>query len=143
LPIDTPEQVAAIVDAYRARWVIEEFFKALKTGCAYEKRQLETFRALVNALAIFSVVAWRLLLLRYVSRTSPDAPAIGAITPRQVRLLQRIATMKGPGVPAVKMPPNPTARDALLAIAKLGGHQEQRRPGLAGPRPRLRRSPPE
>jgi hypothetical protein len=42
LPIDIPEQVAFIVDAYRARWVIDEFFKALKTGCAIEKRQLET-----------------------------------------------------------------------------------------------------
>ena len=122
LPIDTPEQVAAIVDAYRARWMIEEFFKALKSGCAYEKRQLETFRALVNALAIFSVIAWRLLLLRYVSRSRPDAPAVEALTPRQVRLLQRLSTMKGPGVPAIKMPPNPTAADALLAVARLGGH---------------------
>ena len=33
-PIDTVEQVLRIVDWYRARWVIEEFFKALKTGCA-------------------------------------------------------------------------------------------------------------
>jgi hypothetical protein len=31
-PIATAEQVAAVVDAYRARWVVEEFFKALKTG---------------------------------------------------------------------------------------------------------------
>ena len=41
-PIDTDEQLARVVDAYRARWVIEEFFKALKTGCALEKRQLES-----------------------------------------------------------------------------------------------------
>ncbi len=122
LPIDTPEQVAAIVDAYRGRWVIEEFFKAIKTGCAFEKRQLETLRALLNALAIFSVIAWRLLVLRHVARTSPDAPAVEALTPRQVRLLQRLTTMKGPGVPAVKMPASPTATDALLAVARLGGH---------------------
>jgi hypothetical protein len=76
----------------------------------------------VNALAVFCVVAWRLLLLRYVSRTSPDAPAIEALSPRQVHLLQQIATMKGPGIPVVKMPPKPTARDALLAVARLGGH---------------------
>jgi hypothetical protein len=43
------------------------------------------------------------------------------LTPRQVRLLQRLSTMKGPGV-AIKMPPNPTAADALLAVARLGGH---------------------
>jgi hypothetical protein len=79
LPIDTPEQVAAIVDAYRARWVIEEFFKALKTGCAYEKRQLETFRALMNALAIFSVIAWRLLVLRHVASTIRAAQRLGGV----------------------------------------------------------------
>jgi hypothetical protein len=38
-PIDTPEQILAVVDGYRHRWKIEELFKALKTGCAYEKRQ--------------------------------------------------------------------------------------------------------
>jgi IS4 transposase len=44
-PIDTAEQLLTIVDQYRSRWVIEEFFKALKTGCAFEKRQLESYRA--------------------------------------------------------------------------------------------------
>ncbi len=122
LPVDTPEQVAAIVDHYRARWVIEEYFEAIKTGCNYERRQLETFRALMNALAIFSVIAWRLLLLRHVARTSPEAPAAEALTDRQVRLLHRIATMEGPGVPRIEMPDKPTAADALLAVARLGGH---------------------
>jgi hypothetical protein len=51
-PIDTPEQLAAIVDIYRARWRIEQFFKALKTGCAFESKQLESVEALVNALAL-------------------------------------------------------------------------------------------
>lgn len=128
LPIETPEQVAKVVDAYRGRWVIEEFFKALKTGCAYEKRQLETFRALANALAVFAVVAWRLLLLRHVARETPDAPATDALTVRQVRVLDRLSSMRGPGVPAVKMPPNPTAQDALLAVAKIGGHLKSNGP---------------
>jgi hypothetical protein len=42
-PITTSEQVASVVDAYRARWVVEEFFKALKTGCQIEKRQMESY----------------------------------------------------------------------------------------------------
>jgi Transposase DDE domain len=47
-PIATLEQVAAVVDAYRARWVVEEFFKALKTGCQIEKRQMESYGALAS-----------------------------------------------------------------------------------------------
>lgn len=43
-PVETIDQILAVVDAYRARWLIEELFKALKTGCSFEKRQF----ALVN-----------------------------------------------------------------------------------------------
>src|SRR5438067_6469253 len=51
-PIATEEQILSIIDAYRARWRIEEFFKALKTGCAPEKRHLESKRTLLNARAL-------------------------------------------------------------------------------------------
>jgi hypothetical protein len=128
LPVDTPEQVAFAVDAYCARWVIEEFFKAIKTGCAFERRQLETCRALLNALAVFSVIAWRLLLLRYTARTSPDAPALSVLTNQQIRVLKKLAVMKGPNVPKVVMPAEPTANDALRAVAQLGGHLESNGP---------------
>jgi len=113
-PIDTAKQVEAIVDFYRARWVIEEFFKALKTGCAYEKRQLESAHALVNALAVFTPVAFRLLYLRSLTRHAPDVSARSVVTPTQLRVLR--ATSKQ------NLPARLTARDALLAIAALGGH---------------------
>lgn len=121
-PASTEAELGNIIDAYRARWLIEEFFKALKTGCAFEKRQLETRHALMNALAIFSVVAWKLLLLRATARASPDSPADTAVTPRQVRLLKALARMRDPRIRRIQMPDNPTAQDALLAIASLGGH---------------------
>jgi hypothetical protein len=114
LPIDTPDAVAFAVDCYRARWVIEEFFKALKTGCQYETRQLESADSLLNALAIFAPVAWRLLLLRHLARNDAKAPATAALTPKQLQVLKAVA--KKP------LPPRPTARDAMLAIALLGGH---------------------
>jgi len=63
-PIDTDSAIAFAVDCYRARWTIEEFFKALKAGCQFEWRQLESAHSLLNALAILVPVAWRLLLLR-------------------------------------------------------------------------------
>ena len=72
-PIGTQEQVLRVVDWYRGRWLIEEFFKALKTGCAYEKRQLESFATLQIALALLAPVAWQLLLLRQLARAAPDA----------------------------------------------------------------------
>lgn len=114
LPIDSEQAITFVVDCYRARWSIEEFFKALKTGCQFEKRQLESAHSLLNALAILAPVAWRLLLLRHLSRAKDPGPAINALTPKQLEVLRAVA--KKP------IPKRPTARDALLAIAALGGH---------------------
>ncbi len=114
-PIETTEHVAAVVDHYRARWMIEELFKALKTGCAFEKRQLESQASLENALALFLPIAWRLLLLRHMAQHRPDEPAERALTKTQIRLL-RLKSKR------VKLGPTPTVRDCMLAIAGLGGH---------------------
>lgn len=114
LPVTTTDEIAFVVDCYRGRWMIEEYFKALKTGCAYEKRQLETAHSLLNAMAVLAPVAWRLLLLRHLAREAPDRPASAALTPTQLGVLHAVA--KRP------IPDNPTVQDAMLAIAALGGH---------------------
>jgi len=113
-PIDTDEDVCAIVDHYRARWTIEEYFKALKTGCAFERRQLQDYEALVNALGVFAPLAYHVLLLRTQARSQPDAPATTVVSPEQIDVLRALGRRK--------LPPNPSARDVLLAIAALGGH---------------------
>jgi IS4 transposase len=116
-PIETAEQVAAIIDLYRMRWTIEEYFKAIKTGCNFEKLQLESGRALVMALAVYSAVAWRLLLVRWMQREQPEAPASLVVTPTQLLLLGRhMKRIRRP------WPEEPSCRDALLAIAAVGGH---------------------
>jgi hypothetical protein len=113
-PIDTPDDVAAIVDAYRCRWVIEEYFRALKQGCAYEKRQLESKHALLNALAVFTPIAWQLLALRQLSRIAENVPADHLLSPLKLTLLQRH--------PDLRLRASATIREAMLAIAALGGH---------------------
>jgi hypothetical protein len=114
LPIDSEEAIAFAVDCYRARWVIEEYFKALKTGCQFEKRQLASAHSLLNALAIFAPVAWRLLLLRHLARTDKKLPVTSALTARQLEVLRAVA--KKP------LRARPSAREAMLAVAALGGH---------------------
>jgi hypothetical protein len=114
LPIDTPDQVAEVVDTYRTRWLIEELFKAIKTGCVYEERRLETPHGLLNLLALTIPVACRLLLLRHLARQSPETPAISALTRSQLAVLA--------ATPRAALPDAPTVRDALWAVARLGGH---------------------
>ncbi len=112
--IDSAEAILRVVDIYRSRWTIEEYFKALKTGCSMEERQLESLHSLTNALAIFAPIAWRLLLLRNLSRMEPEAPASLALTDIQLDVLRAVS--KHP------LSELPNAREALLAVAGLGGH---------------------
>lgn len=113
-PIDTAGDVCAVVDHYRARWVIEEYFKALKTGCAFERRQLHDYESLLNALGVFAPLAYHVLLLRTQARAQPDAPATTVVSAVQIDVLRACGRRQ--------LPANPSARDVLLAIAALGGH---------------------
>ena len=117
-PINTADDVRQIVTWYRTRWLIEEFFKALKTGCAYETRQLESLETLLIALGLLAPVAWQLLVLRHLARDLPEAPATVILTRRQLLMLR--STPAGRALSAT-----PCIRDALLALARLGGHLRQ------------------
>ena len=113
-PIGTRRDLERVVDGYRCRWRAEEFFKALKTGCAIERRQLETYHALVNALALYIPIAWRMLRHRTLAAVAGEDPATKLLTPMQIRLLRKLS--KQP------LPRQLTIQNALIAIAALGGH---------------------
>jgi hypothetical protein len=113
-PIETTEAVLAVVEAYRTRWLIEEYFKALKTGCALQQRQLETSKTILNAFALYIPVAWALLRMRALSRLPNKAPIARVLTKAQIQILK-----KETGIP---LRANSSAADAYTAVARLGGH---------------------
>jgi len=113
-PIETQEDLFNIIDDYRARWMIEEFHKAIKSGCSYEKRQLESRAALLNVLALLTPIAWQLLLLRTVQRHEPQASANRVLSNTQIEVLRAVSKKE--------LPERPSVNEALLAIAALGGH---------------------
>ena len=121
-PISTEAEVCRIVDMYRARWLIEEFFKALKTGCGMEDRQLETKERLENALAVEIPIAWQMLALRHAARSKPQAPASSVLPAAVISLLVFMATTPGANRWGIKLAKHPTAKEALWAIARIGGH---------------------
>jgi hypothetical protein len=115
--VNTLADATDVVDHYRSRWIVEEYFKALKTGCSFEKRQLTTFEGLVRALAIFVPLAWRLLALRHLARAPRPAPAHRLLDKEQLLLLRTLLAKRRYVLSA-----DPTIRDAMLGIAALGGH---------------------
>lgn len=112
---ESVEDTLRVVDWYRSRWLIEEYFKALKTGCSYEARQFSSAHALLNMLATTMVVAVGLLDLRYLSRHMPDLPATALFNAVQLTMLAAL-------LPKKNISPEITIGDALLAVAALGGH---------------------
>lgn len=117
--VTTLEQAAAVVDHYRARWLIEEYFKALKTGCAIERRQLTSYGSLAKALAVFMPLAWEMLRLRHLSRQKPDLPASRSFSLEDQQILRALLQEYKPDF---VLPAQPTVREVLLGIARLGGH---------------------
>lgn len=115
-PIATVADVARIVDLYRDRWLIEECNKAIKTGCRYEDRQFESREALLTLLALTLPVACEVLAVRAACRRNPNAPATSVLNPTQLLILAQMGSRK--------LPPKPTVRDALWAVAALGGHMK-------------------
>ncbi len=120
--ISTPEAMLRIVDIYRARWIVEEYFKALKTGCQLEKRQLESYENMLVALGIFVPMALQMLTLRTLARIGGDRPASEVLNPTQLEILRVL--------PRTANLPLKTVQDALTTVASLGGHLKQN--GLPG-----------
>lgn len=123
LPATTREELARIVDIYRRRWLIEEYFKALKTGCAIEKRQVGSYEALVKVLGLFIPIANRLLFLRHLQSRDPEAKATEAFSEIDLHIMVRSRSNRG-------LPPPKTVEQALMHLARLGGHlRHNGRPG--------------
>ncbi len=99
-----------IVDLYRKRWTIEDYFKALKTGCALEQRQVESYDGLRKVLAILAPIACQLLWLRGMERLHSKAPASAAFTEVELTLLQQAPATRG-----MSKPKTVTEAVALLA----------------------------
>lgn len=115
-PIDTDVQIHQIVDDYRARWTIEEFFKAMKTGCAVEQRQIENGASLLNVFATYLPIAAQMLQLRTLARDQTVMHTV-KLSKTRLSVLQSLSSLP--------LSDRSTAREAFLAIARLGGHLPQ------------------
>lgn len=123
-PVTTIAAANTVIAWYERRPTIEDYHKALKTGCGVERRYYETAERLERVTGLLSVVAVRLLQLKTAARETPDRPAVEVAPTQWVELVQLVR----------KKPVNPrmTLRDFLRAIAGLGGHLGRKGDGEPG-----------
>jgi len=121
-PIETFEDVLEVVLMYSTRWVIEEFHKAIKTGCGAERLQLQTGHRLYAAIAVMALIALRLIHFREQFRVHPDAPADrSGLDALEIRIVEAKLNRK------IK-----TVKDVALAVGRLGGHMNRKADGMPG-----------
>ncbi|MEB3336680.1 MAG: IS4 family transposase [Leptolyngbyaceae bacterium] len=111
------------VDWYASRWLIEEYHKCLKTGCALEARQLETAAGLMRLTGFLGIIAVRLLQLRTLSRSHADLPVQPLIPEEVLQLLQvRLGLFALPA----------TWGQFWQSVARLGGFLARKSDGQPG-----------
>jgi hypothetical protein len=128
IPVTTLEEAIEKIQYYTCRWYIELLFKILKSGCRIEELQLETGARLRRCLAIYSVVAWRVLFLTMQSRQQPEMSCEVILEPEEWQALYCFTheTSQPPPQP-------PSLKEATRLIARLGGFIGRRRDGHPGP----------
>jgi Transposase DNA-binding/Transposase Tn5 dimerisation domain len=120
----TFEEALAVITYYEQRPLIEEFHKALKTGCRLEDRLYETAQRWEAVTAMLSIVAVRLLQLKTVAKAEPNRPAEELVPRKWIAMLSAVRKGKSKRIH--------TAYEFMRALAGLGGHLGRKRDGEPG-----------
>jgi hypothetical protein len=127
LPVTTPEQALEKLQWYLCRWQIEIFFRILKSGCRIEELQLQTLERLQPALAIYMIIAWRVLMLTTLGRDCPEMPCDVVFDPAEWQAVYLVTQRKLP-------PETPPSLDQMVRmVAGLGGFLNRKHDGFPGP----------
>ena len=117
LPVTSLEDAHQCLVWYTYRWRIERYHYAIKSGCTVEQLELEEASRLFRALAVYQIVAFRLLHLTYLAREEEKSlPCTLVLTPQEWMTLYALSKKTH------KMPKNPPSiKVAIRQIATLGG----------------------
>jgi hypothetical protein len=127
LPVDTPEQVRRVIDDYCVRWMIEVFFRTLKSGCRVEQRRFEHLDRFLPCLAVYLIVTWRTLYVCRLARALPDLGCDAVFEPAEWKAVYQVVRRIAP---PSKPPP---LSEMVRLVAQLGGYVNRSRTDPPGP----------
>jgi hypothetical protein len=127
LPIDSVEHVRQIIQYYCVRWMIEVFFRTLKSGCRVEERLFEYMDRLLTCLAVYVIVAWRTLYVCRLGRSCPEISCEAVFEPAEWKSVWKVVRREDP-------PPEPPPLGVIVRlVAQLGGYVNRKRADPPGP----------
>jgi hypothetical protein len=127
LPIDTINQVRAIIQYYCTRWMIEILIRVLKSGCRVEKRRFEHVDRLLPCLATYLIVAWRTLYVCRLGRSCPEIDCEAVFEPAEWKSVYQVVKRQPPPKQAPKL------QEMVRLVAQLGGYVNRKRSDEPGP----------
>ena len=120
VPVQAFEDACERLDWYACRWIVEEYHKAMKTGCGIETMEFTKQERLQPAIALVSVLAIFLLTLRDSSRRSDANQRLA----RELIPAEYVAVLSAW---RFQMPDRDlTVHEFYFALARLGGHQNRK-----------------
>lgn len=122
--VTSVEQAQRVIGYYSQRWAVEEYHKALKTGCRVESRQYRTAARLERVTGLLSIVAVQLLRMRDLSLHDPERPAVEVVPEAWGEVLSTVRKLK-PSQPL-------TIQQFVKHLAGLGGHLGRKCDGEPG-----------
>lgn len=129
LPIDTFEQVVLVIQYYLVRWEIEVFFKILKSGSDVEERRLKECESLISLIAVFLVIAWRVMYVMKLSRSCPEISCEEVFSASEWKSVFKI-TKRGTKLPDKA----PLLGEFIRMVASLGGYLDRKNDPAPGPK---------
>lgn len=118
LPVSSRTQAIEKLHWYAQRWRIETFHKILKSGCRAEQSKLRTAERLVNLLATFCILGWRIFWMTMLNRSTHHLKPSLAFTPLEIDLLSQLA----PDRQRSKTRKPASLQSCLTQLARLGGY---------------------
>lgn len=116
LPVEQIEQARQVIEYYSARWMIEVFFRVLKSGCRVEQRLFEYMDRLLTCLAVYVIVAWRTLYVCRLGRSCPEIDCEAVFEPSEWRSVWKVVRREDPPKKA------PPLGIVVELVAQLGGY---------------------
>jgi hypothetical protein len=121
--VTTPEQARRIVDLYRMRWTIEEFFRTLKTaGFDIEDADIGDPEVMIKFVAAATVAAVTIIQLVRARDGTTDQKLSEAFEPNDQPVLEALSSQLEGATSRQKNPhPKGSLAFAAWVIARLGG----------------------
>lgn len=129
LPINTFAEVALIIEFYLARWEIEVFFKVLKSGCEVEERRLKSAESLTSLIALFLVIAWRIMYAMKLGRLCSEMTCEDIFSASEWKSVYKVVN-KGAKLPDKA----PLLSEFMIMVAMLGGYLNRKNDPPPGPK---------